>query len=284
MGGRGLDRPAGPERPFDERSRPPRATLRAAPHRPRERRVHDATSFRGLHGRGGRDRASSSVAGAPGPGREPLPLLHCGRCAACRRAGPRGARPPRRLAPGTAGAGPGRARLVPGAAPVRDRRSRRPERPWHWHGSPAITTPCTPPSLPSPSSSPARPRARERLAIEDELLALGPPNDLVGGPRFKFSTGRGRAMTLLILGDRTAFEAECEAIHERNLALRLPGLAAQLLIWRNLLALLDGQWAEIPAHAAALRRTGPRRQPTSYGRRRSTCADWPSNEGGRASA
>ena len=96
------------------------------------------------------------------------------------------------------------------------------------------------------------PRAQEWLTVEEELAAVGPPAGPVAGSRWLHGVGRGRAVARLALGDRTGFDADGRAVDRWFTELRNTGLGTQLAIWRGAAALLDGRFAEVEAHAAAL--------------------------------
>ena len=96
------------------------------------------------------------------------------------------------------------------------------------------------------------PRAREWLAVEEELVAIGPRSGAVAGvSRWMFSLGRGRALARLSLGDRTGFESDADRLGTWTGELQNRGGQWQDALWRATLALLDGRFGEVEALASA---------------------------------
>lgn len=95
--------------------------------------------------------------------------------------------------------------------------------------------------------------ARERLALEEELLAMGPPSEPVAGTRWIHSLGRGRATGLLVLGDGPGFRDEVEAVAQRVALIGARGGQWQIALWRATVALLDGRFGEVADLAARAR-------------------------------
>lgn len=95
------------------------------------------------------------------------------------------------------------------------------------------------------------PRAREWLAVEDELVAIGPVSGPVAGAsRWIHSLGRWRALARLTLGDRTGFEHDAGRLEARSGELQNPAAQWMDLLWRATLALLDGRLVEVEQLAA----------------------------------
>jgi tetratricopeptide (TPR) repeat protein len=88
-------------------------------------------------------------------------------------------------------------------------------------------------------------RARERLALEEELLAMGPMSGPVAGARWMHSLGRGRAVARLVLGDRAGFESDVDDVERRTAEMGSRGGQAHAALWRATLALLDGRFGEV---------------------------------------
>lgn len=101
------------------------------------------------------------------------------------------------------------------------------------------------------------PDARATLEVEEELLAKGWPSGPVAGPRWMHSLGRGRARARLVLGDRSGFESDIEAIRRWFGQLRASGLGAQLAFWDMARALLDGRFDEVEGFASAALELAP---------------------------
>jgi tetratricopeptide (TPR) repeat protein len=101
------------------------------------------------------------------------------------------------------------------------------------------------------------PRAREWLAVEDELVAIGTVSGPVAGPsRWFYGLGRGRALARLTLGDRTGFDDGLRRVEARSGELQNPAAHWNNLLSRGTRALLDGRFGEVEALAAAHRSLG----------------------------
>ena len=96
-------------------------------------------------------------------------------------------------------------------------------------------------------------KARERLALEEELLAMGPPSGPVAGTRWMHSSGRGRAKARLVLGDRAGFESDVDTLERLAMARHSQGGMWMAALWRTASALLDGRFGEVEALAARAR-------------------------------
>jgi DNA-binding SARP family transcriptional activator len=101
------------------------------------------------------------------------------------------------------------------------------------------------------------PYAKQWLAVEEELTAMGPVTRPVAGTRWMYSLGRGRAAARLVLGDRAAFEVDVDRLERLTREMRNRGGGWHMALYRAALALMDGRFDEVDALAAAAFAIGP---------------------------
>ncbi len=89
--------------------------------------------------------------------------------------------------------------------------------------------------------------ARERLALADEMVSLGP----AGGRDWAPDAYGKRAMARLVLGDRAGFEIDAAEDERVGGQRRSAYLRWRTALWRAMRALLDGRFGDVAALASA---------------------------------